>query len=1035
MTPERWERIGAIFGEASELASSEREAFLDRACEGDAALRAEVAELLARHDRSQVFVDSPAGGEEFARRLAAAGASFHRTFQPEEVIGGRFRIERLIGEGGMGEVYAAFDKELGTRVALKTLHGYLADDDRFATRFRKEVQIARQVTHPNVCRIFDAGRQGETLFLTMELLEGETLAAHIQKKGHLEPAQALPIVRQICSGLTAAHAAGVVHRDLKPGNIMLLDGRAVITDFGLARISASPAAGGVTTSAAVAIGTPAYMAPEQMEGAASTPAVDIYALGVVIYEMLTGRRPYSDDLSPLALAVKKVKEPPTPPRHWKDVPPLWERVILKCLAGDPNTRFASAVEVVEALEGLRSVRLATKRDWRRWAWPLGGAVAGALLLWLGWTLFGGRLQPPAGVEAWYREGVHALHDGNPATAQRALARVVERAPDWAAGHARLAQAYKELDQLDLARESVLQALRVQGWFDPGADLVRAVQSLVTLDFRTAASRFRRVAGRQSGAERWDGLLDQARALEQGDQPAEAMRVVNEILTADADAPSANLLRAQLAARMKSKPEAIRPYFDKALAGFRSLNRMEALSQGQTELSLWLFRQKEVDAAQVQAQQALVSARAAQSPYAEAKALLHLARIADTSSDPAQARQYIEQAQAIAARERFGELEVQGFIDLGIQQNTQGRAEMAYAEFQKAVVQAGRVRSPRGMARAQYWSGVALRQLRRNEDALQAYRKAAAGYREIGYPREALRARVGEAAMLQRLDDWAGAKAVLHQAQEEVANLGDVDMTVTVTVARANLAADTGDHPPALVGYLQWLDLAKTYGIQQDICIAGVEAARTEVNLGRFADARQHLQAVAANDRCRQAQQVTARGLVEGLLLVEEGQYAKALAHYREMLRVAEENKQASRVTSLKNFICTASVFGEPPEKARKECGETFRKPANARASATSHYVAADLFLLAGEYDEAIHRANMAREALRKQGNLDDTLYSTLIRGQAEVRAGRDVRETRQELERLRGLLVASWGEGTVAQYLKRSLYAKRWDEVFGPVRQ
>ena len=201
------------------------------------------------------------------------------TFSPGEMIAGRYRMVRLIGQGGMGDVYEAEDMELHECVALKTVRPEIAQDARSLERFKREIQLSRRITHPNVCRIFDLGYHrlaagGEMTFLTMELLAGDTLSGRLRRVGRMTPAEALPLVTQMAAALDAAHEAGIVHRDFKPGNVMLVpvkgseaESRAVVTDFGLARRTA--AAESFVASLSVAgevMGTPAYMAPEQVEG-------------------------------------------------------------------------------------------------------------------------------------------------------------------------------------------------------------------------------------------------------------------------------------------------------------------------------------------------------------------------------------------------------------------------------------------------------------------------------------------------------------------------------------------------------------------------------------------------------------------------------------------------------------------------------------------------------------------------------------------------------------------------------------------------
>src|SRR5438309_5723365 len=206
-------------------------------------------------------------------------------FTPGQIIAERYRVVALAGRGGMGEVYRAEDLTLGQVVALKFLPKILSQDAAALTRFHAEVRTARQVSHPNVCRVFDIGEADRTLFLTMEYVDGEDLASVVRRIGRLSPDKATEIARQICAGLAAAHERGVIHRDLKPANVMLDGaGKIRLTDFGLAGIAAS------IKGAEVRAGTPAYMAPDQLAGPAISRKRDIYSLGVVLFEILTAKR-------------------------------------------------------------------------------------------------------------------------------------------------------------------------------------------------------------------------------------------------------------------------------------------------------------------------------------------------------------------------------------------------------------------------------------------------------------------------------------------------------------------------------------------------------------------------------------------------------------------------------------------------------------------------------------------------------------------------------------------------------------------------
>jgi tRNA A-37 threonylcarbamoyl transferase component Bud32 len=266
-------------------------------------------------------------------------------FLPGRLLASRYRIIALIGKGGMGEVYRADDLTLGQPVALKFLPDEATRDEALVQRFKNEVRIARRVSHPNVCRVYDVGDVEGHSFFTMEYVDGEDLASLLRRIGRLPEDKALDIARQLCAGLAAAHTKGVLHRDLKPANIML-DGRGqvVITDFGLAGV-ADQIQGNEVRS-----GTPAYMAPEQLAGKEVSTRSDIYSLGLVLYEVFTGKRVFGDKPAG-TVSAHGDRTPSRPSSLVKDLNPVIERVILRCLETEPSARPATVLSVAAALPG------------------------------------------------------------------------------------------------------------------------------------------------------------------------------------------------------------------------------------------------------------------------------------------------------------------------------------------------------------------------------------------------------------------------------------------------------------------------------------------------------------------------------------------------------------------------------------------------------------------------------------------------------------------------------------------------------------
>jgi len=277
---------------------------------------------------------------------SSAPSGDEERFLPGALVAGRYRIIALIGRGGMGEVYRATDLKLRQPVALKFLPAALAADRVLLDRFLNEVRIARQVSHPNVCRVYDIGEFEGQHYISMEYVDGEDLASLLRRIGRLPADKATDIARRLCAGLAAAHEKGVLHRDLKPANVML-DGRGhvLITDFGLAGLA------GQFQGADIRSGTPAYMAPEQLGSREVTARSDIYSLGLVLYEMFTGRRPFEAGTVDELVRLQSSASPVGPTTVVRDLDPAVERVILRCLDPDPARRPASALAVAAGLPG------------------------------------------------------------------------------------------------------------------------------------------------------------------------------------------------------------------------------------------------------------------------------------------------------------------------------------------------------------------------------------------------------------------------------------------------------------------------------------------------------------------------------------------------------------------------------------------------------------------------------------------------------------------------------------------------------------
>lgn len=305
--------------------------------------------------RDDVTSAPVAGGETMAVNASDTDALIG------QVIDGKYLVEALIGEGGMGKVYRGRNTRTESPVAIKTLIPDLLVDESLVERFKIEAKAASNLRHPNTIRVYDFGKEGDVLFMVMELLDGMSLEGLLQKEGRVEPGRLLNIIRQTCRSLDEAHSAGLVHRDIKPDNIFLNrvgdeEDQVKVLDFGVAKLQNNQYGNATLTQAGMIFGTPRYMAPEQARAMELSGRSDIYALGIIMYEALTGKPPFEAN-DPVGVLIKHVNEPPTPFAQMNpsmEPMPEFEAVVMRCMAKDPNDRFDDVRTLMNALDGVAS---------------------------------------------------------------------------------------------------------------------------------------------------------------------------------------------------------------------------------------------------------------------------------------------------------------------------------------------------------------------------------------------------------------------------------------------------------------------------------------------------------------------------------------------------------------------------------------------------------------------------------------------------------------------------------------------------------
>jgi tetratricopeptide (TPR) repeat protein len=839
VTAHHWKRARKLFDSAVERSPSEADDYLRAECAGDDELLSEIRRMLDEHRRTGTLDHHPVWD------MTPAASASTPVFSRGQVVAGRYRIVRYLSCGGMGEVYEAEHPLLPDRVALKTLLPAIASDEVMIARFKQEIQLARKIAHPNVCKVFDlewhqtdGESKGTILFLTMEFLEGETLFSRLQRLGRMSATEALPILDQMVEALDAAHRSGVIHRDFKDSNVMLVPSgegmRAVVTDFGLARRVSTDSESTATMTNHV-VGTIAYMSPELLTGSVASFRSDIYALGVVAYKMVTGALPFAGE-TPLAAAFLRAKKPvPSPRTLAPDLESKWEHAILRALDPDPSRRFPEVREFTKALRGEPvSVPAPLPNVTRRKVLIASLLVAALVAGWISWRAWSRiRNRPTPEVARLYQQGVDDIHAGAYFAATKALDQAVQLAPGFSPARARLAESWLELDLPEKAAREFLPIRRQDNSSLAKLDQLQmeAVDLTITREFAPAVAKYeqmRKLAGDGSG----DLNVDLGRVYEKAGKPDSAMEAYRRAAEGPSHSAAAWLRLGVLFSQRKKLNESDAA-FAEADRRYRQTSNLEGLTELSLQRGVAANRNNRYSEATVLLRKAMEQARDAGNLQQEISAKLTLANVSYAAGDTDLAQTLAREALATAQTNQMESLTIRGFINLGNAYLGKSDFKGAEKQFEEALSLALRTNSSRLAALSQLNLASLHDRSHRSDDQIREAKEALTYYQPNHWMRETFQGLLLVGRGEQYRGNYSAALESFQRLLDESTKAQD---RANIAAAHENLGdvlSVTENYPRALEHYRGFLTAtvdARSKGF------AARDCAMTLARMGRYPEA-------------------------------------------------------------------------------------------------------------------------------------------------------------------------------------------------------
>ncbi len=975
----------------------------------------------------------------------------------------------------MGEVFLAQDIRLERKVAIKMLPAKSIGNEQAKKRLFREAKAAATLDHANICSIYEVGEEGDCAFIVMQYIEGRTLS-RIIKNSPLSPLEVVDIGIQAAEALAEAHSRGVIHRDIKPQNVIITPrGQVKILDFGLAKIVRDESAintGQVDsrlTETGEVVGTVGYMSPEQLRDLPIDARTDLFSLGVMLYECATGRSAFVGSTQiQISLQIIEV-DPQRPSELSTDIPSELDDIIVKAIAKDVDARYQSAGAMLadlrrmeNALQGSvlntrpltprpRSPRptapgtLSSKIRTAPVTLKLGLILVPLVILGTWWAVRIARPsvhQPSPEARKWYEDGARAMRAGAFYEARKQLEQSIWIDDRFALSHARLAQTYLELDNIDKAREALLRALSLAS---DRASLTRAdstyidaVSATVGREFAKAIDYYHKLADEAPDFEKASAYLDLGRAYERSDNIDKAQDYYRKAIEKDSQSPAAHLRLAILSARRQDSNSAVEA-FNEAERLYRIMTKPEGVTEVLYQRGKLLAKTKQLSEAKKHLEEALKNLPA-DNNYQLVKIKLQLSAVYYDEGDSERAKNLATEAIELAQKNKTQDLVTDGMIELGYTVLSRGDFDEAGKLFKQALNFAQSDKARSSEARALVALGELSQQRRNLDEAIPLFEEALKFYQDAGYRRETSNALLSLARAYRDKGNYEVAIKTFEQQVKLTTELGDQAQLAAAHVSIATLlGVEQERYPEALAHLNTSYEIDSARGAKLRSAYDQMNRANLLWQLGRYKE---------ANDALAEASAVAIQpeATYKILLAWVHLNYCQMALSERRFADVREKGRLALEVAgtqyrdialSAKCAIALADALSGAPQPARRLCEEavaTARNATTPRVLSSALLALAEVLLLTNDAPGALKAAEEALPMFERGKQQDSEWRASLIAARASQVTG-DKSAAQQYASRAESLcdgLRPIWGDDAYEGYLRRpdiQAYRRQLEQV------